>query len=96
MHECPHCHAEIGARALSQQAMFARYRICPSCNGKFTVDRATKYRQIAGIVLAMLSLVLSLLLIFDDRAWLGLAVSSYLALGVMIYWGNKRLFFVPY
>jgi len=35
---------------------------------------------------------------YDDRdpIWLVLALVSYVVLCLLLYWGNKKLFFVPY
>lgn len=60
----------------------------------FTVDPDTKYRQALFIVVALLSLVLTLFLYFDDIAWLIPAVVSYCALGLLIYRGNKKVYLV--
>ena len=60
------------------------------------MDTATKYRQAACLVIAVISLVLTLLLYGRDSTWLIPALVSYVVLGFLIYWGNKKVFFVPY
>ena len=96
MQTCPHCNQEIRIRELPHPGFFANYRICPGCGGSFTVDPATKRRQAMLIVLLMVVLILTLLLYFDGTLWLIPAIVSYIILGLLLYWGNKKLFFVPY
>ena len=62
----------------------------------FTVDTATKYRQVVCIVIALVSLVLTISLYNGNSDSLGPALVSYAALALIIYWGNRRLYFVPY
>ena len=96
MRTCPHCNFEIRVRELRHQGLFKNFRICPNCGGSFTVDTATKYRQAAFIVIAIISLVFTILLYYQDSKWLILALVSYVVLGLLIYWGNKKILFVPY
>jgi hypothetical protein len=93
---CPNCSIEIRVNKLRHQGIFNNFRICPDCGGKFTVDQKTKYRQAAFFVIALISLALTILLYSGNFAWLWPALLSYLVLGVLIYWGNKKVFFVPY
>ncbi len=95
MQRCPHCSTEIQIRKLPHPGLLQNYRVCPGCGGRFTVDSDTKYRQAVFIVVAMISLVFTLLLYFDDPAWLSPALASYVVLGLLLYWGNKKVFFVP-
>ena len=44
----------------------------------------------------LVSLVFTLFLYFDDTAWLVPALVSYVFLGLLLYCGNKKVFFVPY
>lgn len=74
--------------------MLVSYRICPACNQAFEVDPKTKRRQAVFIVLALVSLVLTVLMYVDDTKWLPYALLSYVLLGAVIYYGNKRVFFV--
>jgi hypothetical protein len=37
-----------------------------------------------------------MLLYFRGSHWLIPALASYIILGVLIYWGNKRVLLVPY
>jgi len=96
MQRCPHCGTEVNVRELPHQGFFKSYRCCAKCGGKFTADTDTKYRQALFIVIALISLAFTIFLYFGDMGWLIPAISSYLALGLLIYWGNKKLFFVPY
>jgi uncharacterized protein (DUF983 family) len=96
MQTCPHCSIKIRLKELPYQGLFNSFRICPNCGGEFTVDTDTKYRQAAFIVILLISLVLTILLYCGDSKWLIPALVSYVVLGLLIYWGNKKLFFVPY
>jgi hypothetical protein len=87
---------EIRVREIRHQGLFKNFRICPNCLGSFTVDTKTKYRQAAFIVIAIISLAFTLLLYYRDSKWLIPALVSYVVLGLLIYWGNKKVFFVPY
>ncbi len=93
---CPHCSHEIRIKELPHQGYFKSFRICPNCEGRFTVDTDTKYRQAICIFLAIVSLAITMLLYFDGTRWLVSAIFSYVILGLIVYWGNKRLYFVPY
>ncbi len=96
MQFCPHCSTEIVIRELPHPGMFGNYRICPKCGGSFTVDSDTKIRQMLLIPVGLASLVFTLFLYFDSPVWLAPSIASYLALGLLIYWGNKKVFLVPY
>ncbi|NIP31965.1 MAG: hypothetical protein GTO02_21060 [Candidatus Dadabacteria bacterium] len=96
MPTCPHCNIEIHIKELHHQGLFKNFRICLGCGGSFTVDKDTKYRQALFIIVALISLAFTLLLYFGDLGWLIPAIVSYIALGSIIYWGNKKVFFVPY
>ncbi len=96
MPECPHCRKIIDGKDLRDQFSFKRYRLCPSCGSPFTVDLATRYRQAIGLVIALISLALTMGLYFKGTDWLFPAILSYIVLGLYIYWGNKRVLFVPY
>ena len=76
--------------------MFKNYRICPGCEGRFTVDKATKGRQAAFILVALVSLVLTILMHFRGNDWMIPALLSYVILTGLIYWGNKKVYLVPY
>ena len=96
MQTCPHCNIEIRVKELRHQGLFKNYRICPDCGGSFTVDQKTKHMQAAFIVFAIISLVYTILLYYQDFKWLIPALVSYVVLGLLIYWGNRKVFFVPY
>ena len=93
---CPHCNIEICMRELSHPGLFENYRVCPNCQGKFTPDSKTKYRQAIFIVVAVVSLIITIMLYLDGTQWLIPAMISYLILGLQIYWGNRHMFLVPY
>lgn len=83
-------------RELPHPGFFANYRVCPYCEGRFTPDTDTKYRQALGISVATISLVFTLLMYFGHMEWLVPAILCYVVLGLIVYWGNKRMFLVPY
>lgn len=83
-------------RELDHPGLFENYRVCPGCGGRFTPDRKTKYRQAMSILVAIVSLVFTVLLYFQGTDWLIPGLISYLVLGLMIYRGNKRIYLVPY
>ena len=93
---CPHCETEIRTKELSHPGLFKNYRICPKCGGKFTPDIKTKNLQMIWIFIAIVSLVFSVLLYFKGTNWLIPAVVSYFVLGLIIYWGNRQIYLVPY
>ena len=93
---CPHCDDSVELRALKHQGLFASYRICPTCNGAFEVDRHTKLRQAGFIVLATVSLILTILMYYDFRQWGLFAIPSYLLLGILIYSANRKVYLVKY
>lgn len=96
LQRCPHCDEAIDIRTLPHPSIVKNYRLCPVCGGAFTVDSDTKRRQAIFILTALVSLVLTCLLYFAGPAWLPMAIVSYVALAVAIYWGNKKVYFVPY
>jgi uncharacterized protein (DUF983 family) len=96
MPTCPHCKIEICIRKLPYQGFFVSFRICPNCGGSFAVDTDTKYRQAAMIVILVISCAFTILLYYRDSKWLIPALASYVVLVLLFYWGNKKLFFVPY
>ncbi|UCH66471.1 MAG: hypothetical protein JSW63_04905 [Ignavibacterium sp.] len=96
MPECPHCKKVVDGNELRKQFSIKAYRLCPSCGSPFTVDLATRHRQVIALVIAIISLVLTLGLYFQGTDWLIPAIISYVVLGLFIYWGNKRVVFVPY
>ncbi len=96
MKTCPHCHTDIIMRKLRHQGFFKNYRVCPNCGGRFTVDKHTKYRQAVSLVIVLISLIFTLLMYYQSLDWLVPAIISYVVFGIIIYWGNKNLFLVPY
>jgi len=93
---CPYCGIEICIRRLPHPGFFKNYRICPNCQEKFTVDIDTKYRQAFCLCIVLVSLVFTLLLYMKNFEWLLPALVSYAVFGLVLYWGNKKLFYVPY
>ncbi len=93
---CPHCQSEIVLRDLKHQGMLRSDRICPNCCGRFTVDADTKRRQLWFIVLAVVSLVLTLLAYFEFADCLSLALLSYLLIAVLLIWANGKVKLVPF
>lgn len=93
---CPHCGGSVDLRALKHQGMFTSHRICPTCNGAFEVDPKTKRRQAGFIVLAIVSLILTILMYFAFRQWALFAIPSYLLLGALIYFANRKVYLVKY
>ena len=96
MKSCPHCNIEIRVRELPHQGLFDNFRVCPNCEGLFTVDTDTKRRQAICIVILLVSLLFTVLLYFKGMEWLIPALFSYAVITGVLYWGNKNLFFVPY
>lgn len=94
MPACPHCCKPIDLRKIKHQGFLASYRVCPTCDQAFEVDPKTKMRQAAFMVLALISLVLTVLMYRNPERWLSYALFSYLLLAVAIYNGNKRVYFV--
>ena len=91
---CPHCGARIDLRRIKHEGLFVSYRVCPTCEQAFDVDPRTKRRQAAFVILALASLALTVMMYADVRTWLPYAIVSYLLAGAVIYYGNKRVFFV--
>jgi CXXC-20-CXXC protein len=96
MLECPHCGNPVELRELKHQGMLASYRVCPHCGEKFEVDRHTKRRQAVFIVLAMVSLIFTVLMYFNVHEWAAFAISTYVVLGALIYFANKKVYLVKY
>lgn len=83
-------------RELPHPGMFANYRVCPGCHGMFTVDDATKRRQLACLPVAIASLAFTLMMYYGSMQWLAPAVVTYVVIALMVYRGNKLVFLVPY
>lgn len=96
MKSCPHCETQIDIRKLRYQGLFKSYRVCPHCKAGFSVDTDTKRRQTICMVVALISLVFTLLLYCESSDWLIPSLLSYAALVGLVYWGNRKLYFVPY
>lgn len=93
---CPHCKNPVDLRRLEHQGVLASHRVCPHCKESFEVDPKTRRRQTAFIVLATVSLVLTVLMYFDFHRWAVFAVPTYVILGALIYLANKRVYLVKY
>lgn len=96
MQTCPHCGIEIILKEIPYQGMFDSFKICPDCGGEFTVDSDTKYRQAIFLFISLFSLVFTVLWYFYGVNWLIPSLISYVVWGMFLYWGNKKLFLVPY
>ena len=81
MLKCPHCNCEIQLKKLPHQGFLNSFRVCPSCKGKFTVDKSTKHRQAIFIVISLISLAFTILMYFKGTDWLIPSVTSYIILG---------------
>jgi predicted RNA-binding Zn-ribbon protein involved in translation (DUF1610 family) len=88
---CPHCNDAIVMRELRHQGLFACHRLCPHCGKAFSVDRDTRRRQAVCLVVALFSLLFSVLLYAGFDAWLLPALLSYAVLAILIYRGNQRV-----
>jgi uncharacterized protein (UPF0212 family) len=82
-------------RELSHHGVLQSYRTCPKCGEKFTVDSDTKIRQALFILAALVSLAFTMLLYFAGSSWLTPAIASYVAIALLLYWGNSRVRLVP-
>ena len=96
MKTCSHCKMEITIKELPHQGLFDSYRICPQCGGSFTVDTDTKYRQFYFIIIILISLIFTLFLYFDSNDWLLPVIISYIVFVALLYWGDKKVYYVPY
>jgi len=83
-------------RELRHPGFFKNFRVCPNCQGKFTPDTKTKYRQAIFIFIAIISLVITILLYIQGPQWMIPGIISYMILGLLIYRGNRHIFLVPY
>jgi len=83
-------------RELPHPGLFANFRICPACSGSFTADPDTKLRQALFLIVALVSCVFTVSLYFGSNKWLIPALASYVVAGLLLYWGNKKMFLVPY
>jgi hypothetical protein len=96
MKNCPYCQVEINIKDIPHNGLMKDFRICPDCGGKFTVDKDTKYRQLFCLIFALIALLFTMLLYFGNNEFLIPAFISYIAIGVIVFRGNKKLYFVPY
>ena len=92
---CPHCQHEIVLRQLPHEGLWRSDRRCPDCGKRFTVDPATKRRQAAFIVVALITLVLTVASSLGHTALWIPALIGNLALVALIIWGNHQLHLVP-
>lgn len=96
MSKCPHCKHKIDGKYLLDHFSLKPCTVCPSCKCLFTVDRSTKYRQAIAVIIALVSLVLTLGLFTTGTILFIPAAVSYIVLGFYIYWANKLVVFIPY
>ena len=95
MTTCPHCEEAIELRTLPHHGLFVSYRTCPICAEMFDVDPKTKKLQALWLILLLISLALTIFLYLQGTAWLFPACITYLVLGALLYWGNRRVYLVP-
>ncbi len=96
MTDCPHCQIDIAGKLPRDTFNLDPYRNCPLCGGAFTVDAATRRRQIIAVFIALVSLAATLGLAIKGSGWLPLALLTYAVLALWMYWGNKQVEFVIY
>jgi len=96
MPHCPHCQSELAGKLPRDTFNLKPYQDCPVCGGAFTVDAATRRRQVIAIFIALVALVLTLAMYLRGNSWLPSALLSYIALALWIYRGNKQVEFVVY
>jgi len=96
MLQCPQCNIDIKLAELKHPGLFKNFRVCPHCDSRFTVDDATKVRQMIAMGLLFIMLVLTLLLYYQSNQWLTPAIISNIVFGVYIYRSNKKVYLVPY
>lgn len=93
---CPHCDEEIRSDDLRRYpSLFANYKVCPYCEGRFTVDRRTKRLHLLALIVAVVSLAFTMLLYYRSTVWLVPSIASYVVLGAIIFLGNRRMYLVP-
>jgi hypothetical protein len=93
---CPHRGNAIVMRDLPHQELFSSQRPCPHRGGSFTVDRLTRRRRAVFIVIAVVSLLLTVLLYRDADRWLIPALISYAVLAILLHHGNRKVVPVPW
>jgi hypothetical protein len=96
MPTCPHCSIETTGHTSRNTFNLEPWTNCPGCGGAFTVDPATRRRQIIAIFIALVALGITLGLYVDGTDWLPAALLSYAALAGWIYFGNQKVRFIPY
>ena len=96
MPACPHCSIETTGHTSRNTFNLQPWTNCPGCGGAFTVDAATRRRQVIAIFIALVALGLTLALSVKGTGWLPPALLSYAILAGWIYRGNSKVRFVPY
>jgi len=71
--------------------MFRVDRICPHCQQKLTVDRATKRRLLIAIFLSLVSLYATVHLFIHGSDQLPLTGASYFVFAIFIYYANSKV-----
>lgn len=96
-HPCPACGESIPSRELAGQPRRRRYRTCPLCGARITVDRLTKRRQVVALVLALVALAMLVVASFAAATWnVVAAVVSCVFLGGWIVYSEREVRFVAY
>jgi hypothetical protein len=93
---CPACNTEIDPREIVDRFSLKPYVTCPHCQIPITVDSATKRRQALAIVVAVVSLILTVGWCFMNKAWFVASIASYVVLVGWIAWSNPRVHYVIY
>jgi transposase-like protein len=93
---CPACGSDMRSRSLWSPLSLKPYRVCPDCNAKYTSDSKSKRRQVPIMVLALISLGLSIGVTLRRSDWLLPAFVSVIVLGVYVGYAVSKITYVRY
>ncbi len=96
MPNCPFCDFIISGKDVKNTISFKSYSSCPNCDGHYTIDRATKRRQIIAILIALISLTFTIGWCFLNQEWLIPSIVSYIVLIGFIIWANRKVRYIAY
>ncbi len=96
MPNCPYCDFLITGKNVTNTLSFKPYSNCPKCDGRFTVDSATKRRQIIALFITLISLIFTIGWCFLNQEWLLPSVMSYIVLIGFIIWANRKVRYIPF
>ena len=96
MPNCPFCNFLISGKDVTNTISFKPYSSCPNCDGHYTVDRATKRRQIIAILIVLISLTFTIGWCFLNQEWLIPSIVSYIVLIGFIIWANRKVRYIAY